>query len=479
MQGDFDRISFNAQDRFASVLLQQGRLLLPSEFNAQSAIHHHFLRAFIKDFVGRAWRPQGQFTISTDGTSTLRLMIGKGHFYVDGILCENHVECSYAKQPFAPTGQDAEEVEDLDGTEGALYIDCWERHVTWLQQASLREPALGGPDTTTRVQIAWQVRVLAKPGVADHLGLIKDAYGARLKVATTTEEKTAITDRITALGNLIDGFDGLTCPNVAKVIDALDDARPRMVADAKRDDEQPDPCAIAAESEYRGRENQLYRVEIHRSGLEGKATFKWSRENGAVAFKVLHVETENPADPAKATTRLLLESLGRDRRTGLCVGDWVELSDDDSEFAWQALPLLRVLSIDPQRRAVTLQGALAPLVSPAKHAIARRWDHKGDPDAGGAIPVSESPDDIGWIELERGVRVRFLPGGLCRRGDYWLVAARAITGDVDWPMDGKARRPLEPMGIVHHRASLGIVTKVSEKWGVSKECACEVKPKCP
>jgi uncharacterized protein DUF6519 len=474
MQGDFDRISFDPAQRFANVLLQQGRLLLPSEFNAQGAMHHYFLRALVVDLVGRAWRAGDGFAISVDSNARLRLSIGKGHYYVDGILCENAETCAYEEQPYSPTG---EEVSALDGSEAAVYLDCWERHVTWLNEPALREPALGGPDTTTRVQIAWQARVLSKASVAAQLGGVKDAYTARAKAETDAARKAALNARADAIGTLVDNFVNVTCDQLAAVLAALDEARPQLAADARRDDEHPDPCAIAADAEYRGRENQLYRVEIHRPGLAGEATFKWSRENGSVAFRVLDVEVDEDGDTP--LTRVTLESLGHDRRTGLCAGDWIELSDDDSEFGWVPVPLLRVEAIDPARRAITLDGALTPLVDPAKHAIARRWDHAGDPDAGGALLVAESKDDSGWIELERGVRIRFAPGGWYRKGDYWIVPARVVTGDVDWPMAGKVRRALEPFGIAHHRAALGLVSKgASGKWAAGDQCGCRRNPLC-
>ena len=33
------------------------------------------------------------------------------------------------------------------------YLDVWDRHITYLEDPDIQESALGGPDTTTRVQI--------------------------------------------------------------------------------------------------------------------------------------------------------------------------------------------------------------------------------------------------------------------------------------------------------------------------------------
>src|ERR1700744_3576458 len=162
MPGDVERVTFRPDLRFANVELQQGRLLLPAEFNEQSAIQHHFLRTFIVDMAGPRWRAGTGFTITTDAATALRLHIEKGRYYIDGILCENRITRAFESQPFAPTPDDPSKLT----TEAAVYLDCWERHVTWLNYPSLRDPALGGADSATRVQIAWQVRLLLKDGVS-------------------------------------------------------------------------------------------------------------------------------------------------------------------------------------------------------------------------------------------------------------------------------------------------------------------------
>ena len=45
-----------------------------------------------------------------------------------------------------------------------VYLDVWQRHVTVLDDRLLREVALGGPDTTTRIKTVWQVKALPLAG---------------------------------------------------------------------------------------------------------------------------------------------------------------------------------------------------------------------------------------------------------------------------------------------------------------------------
>jgi uncharacterized protein DUF6519 len=473
MSGDVERVTFRSDLLFANVELQQGRLLLPADFNEQSAIHHYFLRRLIVDLVGGAWRAGAGFTISVEASAQLNIQIATGRYYVDGIMCENEADRPFSGQPFGPTPDNPANVTD---TEVALYLDCWERHVTWLNYPSLRDPALGGADTATRIQIAWQVRLLSKSTVREQISEITSALKIRLDALDLVADAVARNALQQTINDLQTGADDFmadfNCVNAAKVVDALDKARPRMVADARQNAENLDPCAIAADLEYRGRENQLYRVEIHRPGLAGQATFKWSRENASVVFKVIDIDP----DAQGKVTRVTLESLGHDRRTGLCEYDWVELCDDDSEFRWQALPLLQVTKIDVQRRLVTLNGDMAQ-ANLNRHARLRRWDHEAEEKGEGAVIVTESKDDTGWIDLERGVRIRFVPGGLYRKGDCWQFPARSATGDIEWPTEGKTRLPQEPHGITHHRAVLATLKKEPEGWGVL-QCGCRRDPLC-
>src|SRR5205814_3386673 len=106
-----------------------------------------------------------------------------------------------------------------------------------------------------------------------------------------------------------------------------------------------DPCVVSPEAQYRGLENQLYRVEIHRGGAAGAATFKWSRDNGSAVFPL------ESLSGAEAT----VISLGRDRALGVEVGDFVEALDDRSVLRGERHELRRVERIEPLDRLVFLE----------------------------------------------------------------------------------------------------------------------------
>jgi hypothetical protein len=302
-----------------------------------------------------------------------------------------------------------------------FYLDVWERHVTWLDDGHIREVALGGPDTCTRAQVYWQVRSLLRPD-----------GGAKVDC------KTEIDKILRGTGTL------------------------RAMAHGKSSDEL---CVISPEASYRGAENQLYRVEIHDGGTTKTATYKWSRENGSVIFPIASL------GDAGAT----LGHAGRDRRSGLKDGDWVEVVDDVIAIGGSPGILARVKG-PPQHLNVALDfvGNRADFPSyqdkdfQNRHPILRRWDH--DKKANGAIPIRETVDTAkGWAELEDGVRVQFDADAdkTYRSGDYWLIPARTATGDIDWPSelksdgteqkdpDGKrVGAALPPHGPLHYYAPL-------------------------
>jgi hypothetical protein len=254
------------------------------------------------------------------------------------------------------------------------------------------------------------------------------------------------------------------------------------------------PCTIRPEARYTGPENQLYRVEIHRGGsawtpkfdAQGSpagdahqaATFKWSRENGSIIFPILtpilRLETSN------GTTSLTLEHLGRDDRSSLKPDDWVEIVDDgytlhesDRETG---VPLLRVRKVDPSRTQVTLEGTPPPGVGTqgSKHPLLRRWDHRaGDPNKGelslddGAALIVEGKGEDGWLRLEHGIQIQFQaanPGAAYRPGDYWLIPARAATGDVEWPGLVGEPEAIPPHGVEHRYAPLALVDPPLVSW---------------
>lgn len=422
MHGDFSKLAFDPARRYSAVLTQQGRVQLDSDSNEQALIDLHQARTVATDLIGQHGGPAGETGFGIDyvdkDNELPDLTISAGRYYVDGILIdatrpetgvpveEDRPEATaaanwtYWDQPDAFRDKENPETDNLPDRPFVAYLKVTERLVTHLQDPSIRETALGPslPDTSARLKITWQV--LARKGTADQFAEWVGGQHSTGRLAARTE-------------------------------------RP-----AKADD---NPCLAAPDARYRGEENQLYRVEIH--SVDQKTTFKWSRENGSVVFGV------SSADGTFVT----LSDLGRDGKLDLDVGDWVELLDDASIARDERSNLLRVVDVDTERRRVELEGEFPSGVGeiPARHPFLRRWDHRTTDPNPGAVPLTTGQ----WLNLEDGVQVWFAAGGVLHPGDYWLIPARTVTGDVEWPRDDRDRPLLrEPIGPVHHYAPLAAVT---------------------
>ena len=66
----------------------------------------------------------------------------------------------YEQQPYYPVFP----AFPADGKPHLVYLDVWERELTYLEDPGLIDQALA-VDTSTRVQTVWQVKVLDTPGV--------------------------------------------------------------------------------------------------------------------------------------------------------------------------------------------------------------------------------------------------------------------------------------------------------------------------
>ncbi|HEY0614352.1 MAG TPA: DUF6519 domain-containing protein, partial [Candidatus Elarobacter sp.] len=236
---------------------------------------------------------------------------------------------TYKSQPFLPDAPAlAPTHKNGNSSSYQLYLDVWERVVTYLQDDAIREVALNGPDTAVRTQVVWQVK--ATPYIPPEYR-VTGGYEQ-----TGGQEGPIIYNR----------------PNYCMTPEALTELFQPANVGLMRARSQPaqistDPCTIAPDSTYRG-ENQLYRVEIHTGGFPGaggaEPSFKWSRENGSVVYPIVSLAA---GGGTPATTTVTLGNLGRDDRFGLVKDDYVEIVDDRSELTNTAGPLLRVQSIDP------------------------------------------------------------------------------------------------------------------------------------
>ena len=424
MSSDISRQRFNPANDFSSVLMQQGRVQLDADWNEWNEILDRRWRSETTDIIGRCVVPletPAGFEIKLSGGS---LTIGRGRIYVHGLQAENHGDGNlefdpilaesrgvdplpYDKQPYY---KDPEPVPEAGGPH-LVYLDVWEREVTYVEDPNLVENAVG-VDTTSRLQTAWQVRVLPDVG-----------NGATC--ATPDEE--------------LNGWLDIIRPSAGRLTTkAIGAATPT------------DPCLIPPSGGYRGLENRTYRVEIHDGGEIGDATFKWSRDNASVASGVSAIEN----DITLTVDRAVWDSVRR-----FSPGDWVEVTDDFRESSLLPGDIRQIDSVNDSSRTITLKAALTAglfpvnpqnLTDPKRHTRIKRWDQ----DPGGPevieVPASGTP-----FILEDGVEITFTTdpsGGAFRPGDYWVFVARTADASVDELSEAP------PRGVHHHYCRLAVIT---------------------
>lgn len=461
MKGDFTRRSYyDLKKPYTGVLKQQGRVDLDSDWNDYVAIQDHLRHTALKDLVGPCGVPYpSQMASAEDGFRIelsftdkeepyLELKLAAGRIYVDGMLCElgdeltqtyKHQESNelYKCQPKEEEPQCDLRLPDafspVAHQTDLLYLEVWQRHVTAIEDPDIREIALGGPDTTTRVETVWRLKV--EPNVG------------------------AVTHAETHLLDCDDAINGWPPP----------ESNAFLTTSVEASSEQPtDPCDIGAEGGYRGLENRLYRVEIHQGGGKDEATFKWSRDNGSVVYGVKAISGKT----------VELEHVGRDRELSLQAGDWVEVLDDNDELSFAGSILAKITDIDLSKLTVTLNKSIPNEVR--RYFRLRRWD-QGEDEIKVISAWSEKPraDSAGMnssvgtpYELENGIRIGF-SGGVFKAGDYWVFPARTATGKID------ELKQEFPHGIERHYCKLALLTwrRSEGVWGVDvQDCRQRFRP---
>ncbi|HEY5644845.1 MAG TPA: DUF6519 domain-containing protein, partial [Pseudomonadales bacterium] len=341
---------------------------------------------------------------------------------------------AYDDQPYYPIPPDLPAGENL-----LVFLDVWQRDITYLQDADLVDAAVG-VDTTARRQTVWQVRYL-------------DGVGA-IDAATADED--------------IPGWLETVHPSSARLSTGTGDLT---------DDDNP--CLLQPQAGYKGLENQLYRVQVHDGGPVGTATFKWSRDNAILASRISALPSGN---------QIVVESLGRDDVLSFHDGEWVEITDDHRDLMGLPGEIRRIQlggGIDSATRTITLEGSPLPIGTgdgefpvqgsnqtfPERNTRVIRWDQSGlvfredesehaNLDAAGSSGVIEIPAAGTRLFLEKGILVGFDLedvvaeagfGPVFKPGDYWTFAARVSDASIEI-LD---RAP--PEGIHHHFAKLAII----------------------
>jgi hypothetical protein len=499
MRGDFSRIPTPGPKHFRGVLHQQGRVWLDSDWNEAVLTHLDDHRRAAADLVGIAGAPATgpgfQVRPFDDPARQLDFLIGAGRFYVHGLECRLDADTPYSAQPDFPAAPPIR-LPVTNAQRAVVYLDVWERLITQIEDGSLLEVALGGPDTTARLKTTAQVKILplsddtlngsnvgtvlpkAGQGTLRTLQPANVTPGDPCRLPDPTNfsgpENRLYRVEVHNAGDVLSLGPPTNPPTPTRVFRSklAQDATTRLlvlqdnlaatqtavlqssgVANLVDDDGQAETVSIAAIGVVAGQTQVTlatdlqgtFKVAKNATLLGGVTRFKWSRDNASFAVTITGVSADGQT--------VQLSALGRDDASALRELDLVEVSDDASELGSRTGFLTTVAANpDPDALTVTLSTPLpANTFDPARHMTLRRWDGVGW--AGDTYSDTGTPD----MNLGDGVHVQF-GGSDLRPGDYWVFAARTADGSVEPLSDAP------PAGPKRHVVPLAIVRWSSQTW---------------
>lgn len=435
---DISRFLHQPKKRYSGVRMQQGRVILDSDWNESERLDDEEARKVRLDVLGPKGTADDGFEIgapvdepnyaevieSPPAQAThYKVPWTEGSYYVGGVRFEAHEtnEDLLAQQDF----------DRIDNIVGALpdkptaarndlvYLEGWEQCVTATEDAELKEAALGGPDTSVRVRRMRRVHV--KTGVAS-------------------------TSCPTAFGELTAELEGQQSQNAT-----FDAASCELESNSRltvgfASEPFMDPCAPAAVAGYAGADNDAIRVQ-----LVSDTQLIWGRDNASSMFK---------ASVSSDGTTLTLQTLPRDQAS--------------QPLARQAIEILAP-------GAVLSNGERIAELTGEVHEIQQSYD-PDDQTVTLATPVSA--DLLAWLNAQGGpgfVYARLWTGGPAAtftpgvpmtlpgtnltaqidtpglEGDFWVIAARPNAPEelVPWSLETIGGEP--PMGPRRFYAPLAIV----------------------
>lgn len=353
------------------VRFQQGRAVLGYEIDSGIDLLEHQRETALRDVFGRTAFPRARagFAIRTNASGSMSLT--PGHAYVDGVLVANPRELAYDI-----AGSLAPNVPHV------AILAARKTDYTFSLRDDIREPALGGVDTTARSTVESEIVVMPLTALLSYAGLAdEDALIATLRAGEHVETPVC-------------------GPGTAALSLSIDvDAAPSV-----------DHCILEPDAGYLGRDNVNYMIAVHEPSDTGAPSIKIARQR--VQGRLVRIDGV-----------FRIEGSPEDDLMAFSTGDTVELRD--AVMRQRGAPgVLGTITREPDG-SYTLPGAVTAALDFSTTVTIMRWDRVATLSRTG-ITGPYDPVDIG-----DGV-VATLRGELMR-GDRWECAARVETGGLLWP----------------------------------------------
>jgi uncharacterized protein DUF6519 len=451
---DISRATFDPRKRYASVRMQQGRVLLDDDFNEAERIDDELERRELLDLIGPTGTPDDGFKIAggrLNPLGELTFDILPGTLYLGGLRLWNPAVQTYAEQDDWLEQAAAARAVPTDGRIDLVYLQAWQQPVTAVEDAELFEAALAGPDTAARLRTMWRVHLATGVTSTDCAPawqtLVGQWQATRLGTIDDTGERTVD-------AQLTVGFELDTAP--------------------------VDLCSPPVAGGYLGAENQAIRVQLVDSGH-----FTWGFDNAAPLYRV-----QVAADHTTITLLTDPKDQAHWPRAGQIVEilPWSAVLPNHEKVAALSGHLSRVQgSYDPDAHTLTLATPIPAgfgedwkgrehhgQLGPAYYFL-RVWN-RGD-DQLSAVAISFSPGTAVALG-NTGLTVTW-SGTQLVGNDAWIIAARPETPDrvVPWVLEAgrgpdEVRRFFTPLAVI--RWKLGANTSAS--FTVLSDCRVPFQP---
>jgi hypothetical protein len=434
--------------------MQQGRVLTDDDWNENERIEDDDSRHSRVDIIGPFGSPDDGFKIKPflDGLGQpidlnsggfVDFLIGAGTLYLGGLRLEME-----ADEAFRLQSDWLEQAKDPDaalpplnpnGQFDLVYIEAWQQPVSAIEDNSLFEVALGGPDTSVRVKNMRRVKLARNVGVED----CADAWAKLLGDWSTTK-----------LGKLNGAFQ--RAPDT------------RMTVSFSNDNLPKDLCSPTISGSYLGAENQAIRVQ-----LVGQDKFTWGFDNASPYYRVLLVQGR---DRFKMLTEPKDQYHWPVSKQVVEILPWSAVLPNGEKVAEESGHLTKVnASYDPDTGEFTIldplptpppfgeewknradAGSLQELDAngaPVNHFYLRVWNRGDDLDSSPSIPIPVAPATA--VLGNTGLEVSF-SGNDRVPNDYWVIAARPASPNlvVPWELE----KGTGPHGVKRFFAPLAVIS---------------------
>ncbi len=447
---DISRVVFNPRKHYASVRMQQGRIMTDDDWNESERIENEERRRSRVDIIGAHGSPDQGFRIENlqviagpvAGTNLIEFDIHPGTYHLGGLRLEMEppdpsdatsresfrTQRDWLQQAFADA-----HVPSLAGDEERfdfVYLEAWRQAVNAVEDDELFEKALAGPDTSTRIRTMRRVHI--------QTDIQRDNCPAAWRRLRTIWENSNI-GRINDENELVTD----TQLQVGYTVGAASN----------------DLCAPSIAGGYLGAENQAIRVQ-----LVDDTHLIWGFDNASSLYRV------------KATAADTIEFMTspRDQHHWPLAGQvveilpWSAILPNGEKVASAKGHLSKVASsFDPDNGEITLN-------TPIPADFGEEWQNRSD-----SSDIASPGEEFFYLrvwnrgeDLTSDAEISFTPGTAVvlgstgievtitgnerRENDHWIIAARPETPDqvTPWGLeDGIApngvRRSYAPLAIIH------------------------------